>query len=71
MLLEGVERDLAPFRHRGITLQMVEHAYCVGTADVTSFRVQVLQIFSGMRHAKHFRDEDPLQRVRPCNTLCS
>ncbi|KAK9864491.1 hypothetical protein WJX84_003297 [Apatococcus fuscideae] len=42
VLLEGVERDLAPFRHRGITLQMIEQAYCVGTADVSSFRVQII-----------------------------
>ena len=41
VLLEGIERDLSPFRYRGITLQMVEHAYCVATAGVTSFRVQV------------------------------
>ena len=40
VLLEGIKRDLDPFQHHGITLQMIEHAYCVSTAEVTSFRVQ-------------------------------
>ncbi|KAK9819294.1 hypothetical protein WJX74_001805 [Apatococcus lobatus] len=40
-LLEGVDRDLAPFS-QGITLEMVEQAYCRDTQLVTSFRVQIL-----------------------------
>ncbi|KAK9831221.1 hypothetical protein WJX74_008187 [Apatococcus lobatus] len=39
-LLRGVERDLEPFRHHGITLQMVEQVYC--TFNLQSFRVQIL-----------------------------
>ena len=39
-LLQGVDRDLAPFR-TGVTLEMVEQAYCRATSNVTSFRVQV------------------------------
>ena len=38
-LLQGVDRDLEPFQHRGITLQMVEQVYC--TFNLQSFRVQV------------------------------
>ncbi len=42
-LLSGVDRDLAPFKESGITLEMVEQVYC--TYNVQSFRVQV-----GFRH---------------------
>lgn len=38
-LLSGVDRDLAPFKDSGITLEMVEQVYC--TYNVQSFRVQV------------------------------
>ena len=38
-LLAGVDRDLAPFKESGITLEMVEQVYC--TYNVQSFRVQV------------------------------
>ncbi|KAK9862578.1 hypothetical protein WJX84_011176 [Apatococcus fuscideae] len=39
-LLRGVDRDLSPFRHRGVTLQMIEQVYC--TFNLQSFRVQIL-----------------------------
>lgn len=39
-LLSQIERDLAPWKHSGISLEMVEKAYCTEELD-TSMRFQV------------------------------